>query len=114
MNSSSTEAPGMLTRLRAPTPAAFPNPVTLRPDRTDITFDHDPQVGPMPASSFEAIDEAGVTHSDAQLEAGHPRLRDLQPRGTDGPHLADHRSAQVDAAHGEVLTERRRLDRNRE
>jgi hypothetical protein len=72
-------------------------------------FEHalldDPQIGPGAPGQREQLHHQGIAELQAELEAGKPRLGDLEPDGADAPVLADLHCRQVEPRHGQVLAE---------
>ena len=92
-------------------PSAGASPTSIDVARADVTFFDDAQVRAEAPRELELLDERRVAHAHPELEARQARLRDLEDRRADAPSRADHRRAEIEAAHGEVLAERPGLDR---
>jgi len=71
----------------------------------DLALGQDAQVRPGPPGGGEAGREPLAAHPDPQLEAGDPRLGDLEQGPPDPPALPHQGVADVDPAQGQVLPE---------
>src|SRR5215207_131342 len=65
----------------------------------------DGEVGARPGGVREPVDEGGVSHSHAELEAGHAGFGHPKDGGADLPALADDRGVQIGAGDGQVFPE---------
>src|SRR5262245_45385220 len=72
----------------------------------DLTLLDDSQVGSGPTRHREALQEPGISHADAELEAREAWLGDLEQRRAHPPALAQLGRVEVDPRYGQVLAER--------
>ena len=63
----------------------------------EVALLDDLQVGARARGQGEALEEGRVAHLQAELEAGQPRLDDLEQRGADPPALAEDGAGDIDA-----------------
>ena len=50
------------------------------PTLRSLPFFHNAEINPRPTAGQKSLDDSRVAETNSQLEAGHPRLRDNQPR----------------------------------
>ena len=73
----------------------------------DVAFARHTQIGSWPVAAAKRFRKAGITDTQPEFETRQSRLCDLEERRPDGPPLADDSARHLQAADGEVLTERR-------
>src|SRR5512133_411034 len=77
--------------------------------RADVAFLYHAEVGAHAQRCEEALEEARIPDTDAELVAWQSRLRHFEHRRSELPSLADHGGREVDPFGGEVLAEEARL-----